>query len=186
MQHLIAEPPVERVAAAVAGRHRILVLVAWGVVFLAAGAASSKLSDLLTNRFTLPGTDSQKAEQILQDSFGQRSVLTFSNMALNAGVPAALEGRIALRGTPFGHALAALLRFAWLGGDRAELYAHLRSPYSGLQRREVDWVEGKLRGRGIFRGERTIEVTAELRGGRPLPCPPRCSRPASCSRPSPR
>jgi ATP-dependent helicase/DNAse subunit B len=33
----------------------------------------------------------------------------------------------------------------------------------------VDWVEGKLRGRGIFRGERTIEVTAELRGGRPLP-----------------
>ena len=85
------------------------------------------------------------------------------------GVPTALEGRIALRGTPFGHALAALLRFAWLGGDRAELYAHLRSPYSGLQRREVDWVEGKLRGRGIFRGGRTIEVTAELRGGRPLP-----------------
>ena len=84
------------------------------------------------------------------------------------GVPLAFEGRSALRATPFGHALVSLLRFAWLGGERPELYAHLRSPYSGLQRREVDWVEGKLRGRGVVRGDRTVEVTAELRGGRPL------------------
>ena len=84
------------------------------------------------------------------------------------GVPAAFEGRTALRATPFGHSLVSLLRFAWLGGERPELYAHLRSPYSGIQRREVDWVEGKLRGRGVVRGDRTVEVTAELRGGRPL------------------
>ena len=84
------------------------------------------------------------------------------------GVPLAFEGRTALRATPFGHSLVSLLRFAWLGGERPELYAHLRSPYSGLQRREVDWVEGKLRGRGVVRGDRTVEVTAELRGGRPL------------------
>ena len=84
------------------------------------------------------------------------------------GVPVAFEGRSALRATPFGHALVSLLRFAWLGGERPELYAHLRSPYSGLQRREVDWVEGKLRGRGVVRGDRTVDVTTELRGGRPL------------------
>ena len=84
------------------------------------------------------------------------------------GVPIAFEGRSALRATPFGHALISLLRFAWLGGERPELYAHLRSPYSGLQRREVDWVEGKLRGRGVVRGDRTVDVTTELRGGRPL------------------
>ena len=53
--------------------HRFVVLAAWGVAFVVAGAASSQLSDLLTNRFTLPGTDSQRAEQILQDHFGQRS-----------------------------------------------------------------------------------------------------------------
>src|SRR5262245_2169191 len=47
-------------------RHRFVVLALWIVIFLVAGAAASRLSDLLTNRFTLPGTDSQRAEKILQ------------------------------------------------------------------------------------------------------------------------
>ena len=84
-------------------------------------------------------------------------------------MPVAFEGRAPLRTTPFGHALLALLRFAWLDGERPELYAHLRSPYSGLQRRDVDWIEGRLRGRGISRGDRAAEVTVELRDGRSLP-----------------
>lgn len=85
------------------------------------------------------------------------------------GVPVAVEGRQSLRSTPFGQALLSLLRFAWVGGERPELYAHLRSPYSGLPRRDVDWIEGKLRGRGVIRGDRTVAVTSELRGGRSLP-----------------
>lgn len=85
------------------------------------------------------------------------------------GVPVAFEGRAPLRSTALGHSLLSLLRFAWLGGERSALYAHLRSPYSGVSRRDVDWVEGKLRGRGIVRGERAIEVTLELRAGRALP-----------------
>ena len=85
------------------------------------------------------------------------------------GVPVAFEGRAPLRSTAFGRSLLSLLRFAWLAGERPALYAHLRSAYSGLSRRDVDWVEGKLRGRGILRGDRTVEVTVELRGGRGLP-----------------
>ena len=42
-------------------RHRWAVLGVWLVIFLAAGWASSQLSDLLTNRFALPGTDAEKA-----------------------------------------------------------------------------------------------------------------------------
>jgi RecB family exonuclease len=84
-------------------------------------------------------------------------------------VPVAFEGRAPLRSTPFGHALLTLLRFAWLDGERPELYAHLRSPYSGLQRKDVDWIEGRLRGRGIVRGDRAAEVTVQLRDGRTLP-----------------
>ncbi len=84
-------------------------------------------------------------------------------------VPVAFEGRASLGTTPYGHALLSLLRFAWLGGERPQLFAHLRSPYSGLGRKEVDWIEGRLRGRGIVRGDRAAAVTTELRDGRALP-----------------
>ena len=45
--------------------------------------------------------------------------------------PYALEHRTRLGATPFGHALLELLRYAWLDAGRRELFAFLRSPYSG-------------------------------------------------------
>ncbi|HYZ18827.1 MAG TPA: MMPL family transporter [Gaiellaceae bacterium] len=59
-------------------RFRWAVLGVWLVLFLAAGAASSGLSDLLTNRFTLPGSDSEDAATILKDHFGQKPEGSFS------------------------------------------------------------------------------------------------------------
>src|SRR6185503_3781751 len=90
------------------------------------------------------------------------------------GVPVSFEGRAGLGTTPYGHALLSLLRFAWVGGERPKLFAHLRSPYSGLGRKEVDWIEGRLRGRGIVRGDRAAEVAAEH--GRPCPARPAGAR----------
>jgi ATP-dependent helicase/DNAse subunit B len=81
------------------------------------------------------------------------------------GVPYAVEGQLRLPQTPFGQALLALLRFAWLGAERGSLFAYLRSPYSGLARASVDFVEGRLRGRAIVAPERTEEETQALRGG---------------------
>ena len=53
-------------------RFRWAVLAVWIVAILAAGAASAGLSDLLTNRFALPGAESEKAASILKDRFGQK------------------------------------------------------------------------------------------------------------------
>jgi putative drug exporter of the RND superfamily len=52
-------------------RFRWAVLAIWLVLLVASGAAASGLSDLLTNRFTLPGTDTAKVEKVLQENFGQ-------------------------------------------------------------------------------------------------------------------
>ncbi len=83
-----------------------------------------------------------------------------------AGIPFAVEGRIRLAQTPFGHALLSTLRFLWGGGERRDLFAFLRSPYSGLARAHADYLEGRLRGLGIRTG--VEEHVLRLRG-QPLP-----------------
>ncbi|MBX5474703.1 MAG: PD-(D/E)XK nuclease family protein [Thermoleophilia bacterium] len=84
------------------------------------------------------------------------------------GIPYALDAELRLAQTPLGQALTALLRFAWLDGTRNDLFTFLRSPFSGLERRAVDFVEGRLRGRAVQTPERVVEETERLRGG-PLP-----------------
>ncbi len=82
------------------------------------------------------------------------------------GIPYAFEAPLPLASTSYGHALLSLLRYAWLGGDRrGELFAYLRSPYSGVPRHNVDFVEGRLRGRAIAARERVEETVEELRPG---------------------
>jgi ATP-dependent helicase/nuclease subunit B len=85
------------------------------------------------------------------------------------GVPYRIEGQIRFDETELGRALLSLLRFAWQDGGRGQLYGFLRSPYSGLARASVDWIEGRLRGRAVETGERTEEETMRLRDGHPLP-----------------
>ena len=84
------------------------------------------------------------------------------------GVPYALESYIRLDKTAYGQALLSLLRFAWLGGTRADLYAFLRSPYSAFTRQNVDFLEGRLRGRAVEKPEQVEEETVRLRDGQPL------------------
>ncbi len=78
-------------------------------------------------------------------------------------VPYAVESRVRLGATPIGHALLQLLRYAWGDAGRRELFAFLRSPYSGLARSSVDYVEGRLRGRAIHTPARVEEEAEKLR-----------------------
>src|SRR5204862_3220322 len=84
------------------------------------------------------------------------------------GVPYALEGPVRLGQTPFGQALLSLLRYAWLDGDRRDLFSFLRSPYSGLPHKHVDFLEGRLRGRAVSAQARIEEEILKLRD-QPLP-----------------
>jgi RND superfamily putative drug exporter len=54
-------------------RHRGLVLGLWIAVLLAGGFASARLSPLLSNSFSVPGTDSENVRHVLESHFGDRS-----------------------------------------------------------------------------------------------------------------
>jgi RND superfamily putative drug exporter len=54
-------------------RFRWLVLAFWAAVIVLGFLASRSISPLLSNTFTVPGTDSERARMILHDHFGERS-----------------------------------------------------------------------------------------------------------------
>jgi RND superfamily putative drug exporter len=87
-------------------RFRWAVLAAWVVAVLLAAAASSGLADLLTNRFVLPGAESDKARAILQQRFGQKPEGSFSLVVrTEAGAATAAVPRVQVAARQAAHAL---------------------------------------------------------------------------------
>jgi putative drug exporter of the RND superfamily len=74
-------------------RHRFVVVAVWVVVLVVSGLVARGLSDLLTNRFSIPGSDTARAERILHDEFGQRSDGTFQ-LVFAADSPAAAKAAL--------------------------------------------------------------------------------------------
>src|SRR5438309_3646956 len=97
-------------------RFRWPILGFWLVVLLAGGFASSRLTPLLSNTFTVPGTDSEQARTILQKHFGDRSdgefLVVYRITNGTAGVSLRIEQslREAAKAVPTGKATS--LRYA--------------------------------------------------------------------------
>jgi RND superfamily putative drug exporter len=83
-------------------RHRRTVIALWLVAFLLGGAATSDLGRLLSNRFSVPGTDSERGFDILRHRLGERGDGAFTLVvrgtpATSAELPRTAE-RLARRG----------------------------------------------------------------------------------------
>jgi RND superfamily putative drug exporter len=76
-------------------RARVPVLAAWLLVLIAGAAASGRLTPLLANSFSVPGTDSQRAQDVLAARFGERPDGTFTVVFAARKPTAALRARLA-------------------------------------------------------------------------------------------
>ncbi len=92
-------------------RRRVLVLACWLALLVAGVVSSTRLSGLLSNSFAVPGTDSERAGQILATDFGERVEGTFTVVFRVRHRPdRALSGQLrerlrrAARAVPTGHA----------------------------------------------------------------------------------
>jgi uncharacterized membrane protein YdfJ with MMPL/SSD domain len=68
--------------------HRRRVLAVWLVLFALGGFAAANLGGLLTNRFSVPGADSERGLELLRDRMGDRSDGAFTLVAAGVDGPA--------------------------------------------------------------------------------------------------
>ncbi len=65
--------------------HRKAVLACWLVLFVLGGYAASNLGKLLTNRFSVPGSEAEKGLSILKSRFNERGDGSFTLVARSTG-----------------------------------------------------------------------------------------------------
>jgi RND superfamily putative drug exporter len=66
-------------------RHRRPIIAVWLILFVLGGAAASNLGGLLSNRFSVPGADSERGLQLLKDRMHERSDGAFTLVAQGNG-----------------------------------------------------------------------------------------------------
>src|SRR3954462_12885842 len=77
-------PPMIRWTAFVIA-HRKRIVAAWIVLFALGGYAAAGLGDLLSNRFSVPGSESERGLHLLKDRMGDRSDGAFTLVATGVG-----------------------------------------------------------------------------------------------------
>ena len=69
-------------------RHRRLVIAAWLVLLVLGGAATSSIGDLLTNRFSVPGSEAENGRQVLSKRMGEKGDGDFTLVVQSTSGPA--------------------------------------------------------------------------------------------------
>ena len=68
-------------------RHRKAIIAAWIALFVVGGAAAANLGDLLSNRFSVPGSDAERGLTLLKDHMHERSDGAFTLVVQGEGRP---------------------------------------------------------------------------------------------------
>ena len=68
-------------------RHRKAIIAAWIALFVVAGVAAAGLGDLLSNRFSVPGSDAERGLTLLKDHMHERSDGAFTLVVQGQGAP---------------------------------------------------------------------------------------------------
>jgi RND superfamily putative drug exporter len=68
-------------------RHRKAIIAAWIALFVVGGVAAAGLGDLLSNRFSVPGSDAERGLTLLKDHMHERSDGAFTLVVQGQGRP---------------------------------------------------------------------------------------------------
>src|SRR3954452_20633844 len=68
-------------------RHRKAIIAAWIALFLVGGVAAAGLGDLLSNRFSVPGSDAERGLALLKDHLHERSDGAFTLVVQGQAAP---------------------------------------------------------------------------------------------------
>src|SRR3954447_14879786 len=66
-------------------RHRKAIIATWIALFLVGGVAAAGLGDLLSNRFSVPGSDAERGLSLLKDHMHERSDGAFTLVVQGKG-----------------------------------------------------------------------------------------------------
>src|SRR3954462_4770090 len=68
--------------------HRKPIVAVWAVLFLLGGYAAANVGDLLSNRFSVPGAESEPGLNLLKDRMGDRPDGAFTLVTTDVDTPA--------------------------------------------------------------------------------------------------
>ena len=136
-------------------RARYAVAAAWlvaAVISIAAvsGAFGTKLNDLLSNRFDLPGTESERALTLVSDHFGQRTDSGYTIVFQGAVPPAAQAAALERAASALPDARIGPIQPAGRGVSFAEIGTRLEPQPAALRVEPMRRAIGNVSGGRIF------------------------------------